>query len=130
MKGFTTAALHGWATRPSFKKSRPPHHPPVHSRLLVQFSRCELILGQITGQTELLILLILGWIANVDLVVSRVGIDIVVFPVSLHEHYFIWGERFEMLLPLRSVSDDGSKACNREQILGRLRICRTAQGQG
>ena len=76
-----------------------------------------MILGQITGQTELLILLILRWIANVDLVVSRVGVDIVVFSISLHEYHFIWGEGFEMLLPLRRVSNNGSKACSREQTL-------------
>jgi hypothetical protein len=73
-------------------------------------------------------LLILRWIANVDLVVSRVGIDIVVFAISLHEYHFICRECFEMLLPLRSVSDDGSKACSREQILGRL--CISSDGYG
>jgi hypothetical protein len=130
------AALHGQATRPSFKKSPqarlPPRSPhfPVHSRLLVQLSCCKLILDQITSQTELLILLILGWIANVDLVVSRVCVDIVVFPISLHECHFIWRERFEMLLPLRSVSDNGSKACSREQILCLGRISSAAQSQG
>jgi len=40
----------------------------------------KLILGQIIGQTELLITLILRWGTNVDLVVSRIGVDIVVFP--------------------------------------------------
>ena len=35
-------------------------HVPVHSRLLVEFRRGKLILGQIPGQAELLILLILG----------------------------------------------------------------------
>ena len=103
---------------------------PVASRLLVQFLRSKLILGQITGQTELLILLILGGVTNVDLVVSRIGIDIVVFFVSLHEHYFIWWEGFEMLLPLRSVCDNGPKACRREQILCRLRMSVAAHSQG
>jgi hypothetical protein len=69
-------------------------------------------------------------IANVDLVVSRVGVDVVVFPISLHEYHFICWERFEMLLPLRSISDNGSKARSREQILGRLRISGAAHDQG
>ena len=62
-------------------------------------------------------MLILGRVTNVDLVVSRVGVDVVVFPIPLHEYHFICWERFEMLLPLRSVSDNGPKACSREQIL-------------
>jgi hypothetical protein len=68
----------------------------------------KLILGQITGQTELLIFLILGWATNVDLVVSWVGVDVVVFSISLHQRHFIWRERLELFLPLRNVSDDGS----------------------
>jgi hypothetical protein len=43
--------------------------------------------------------------------VSRIGVDIVVFPFSLHQRHFIWRERLELFLPLRSVSDDRSEAC-------------------
>ena len=75
-------------------------------------------------------MLILGGIPNVDLVVSGIGVDIVVFPVSLHEHDLVCRERFEMLLPLRGVSDNGSKACSREQILCRLRIGSATHEEG
>src|SRR6478672_9747741 len=71
----------------------------------VQLRGLKLILGQITGQTELLIFLILGWGTNKDLVVSRVGVDIIVFPISLYQRHFIWRECLELFLPLRSVSD-------------------------
>src|SRR5208282_6004026 len=83
-------------------------HAPVHA---VHLGGCKLILGQIISQAELLILLILGWGANQDLPVGRVSVDVVVFPIPLHQRYFIWRERLEMLLPLRSVSDNGSEAC-------------------
>src|SRR5271165_3704730 len=109
-------AVHGRATCPSFRKSPQARAPAVH------LGGFQLILGQITGQTELLIFLILGWVTNVDLVVSRIGVDIVVFPFSLHQRHFIWRERLELFLPLRSVSDDGSKACGGEQVLCVLRI--------
>ena len=62
-------------------------------------------------------MLILGRVTNVDLVVSRVGVDIVVFPIPLHEYYSSWRQGLEMLLPLRRVSNNGSKACSREQTL-------------
>ena len=54
---------------------------------------------------------------NKNLVVSLVRVDVVVFPISLHQRHFIWRERLELLLPLRSVSDDGPEACSREQVL-------------
>jgi hypothetical protein len=81
-----------------------------------------LILGQFTGQTELLIFLVLGWRTNIDLVVSRIGVDIVVFPFPLHQRHFIWRERLELFLPLGSVSDDGCEACGGEQVLCVLRV--------
>jgi hypothetical protein len=81
-----------------------------------------LILGQIIGQTELLIFLILRWGTDKGLVVNRVGVNIVVFPISLYQRHFIWRKRFKLFLPLRSVSDDGSEACSREQVLCVLRI--------
>ena len=84
--------------------------------------RFELILGQIIGQTELLICLILGWGTNKDLVVSLVGVDIVVFSISLDQRHFIWRKRLELFLPLRRVSDDGSEACGGKQVLCVLRI--------
>src|SRR5271166_6369052 len=61
----------------------PPRSPhvPVHGRHLVHLGGCKLILGQIIGQAELLILLILGWGTNKDLPVSRVRVDVVVFSV-------------------------------------------------
>src|SRR5208337_4929740 len=109
----------------------PPRSPhfPVHGRHLVHLGAFKLILGQLVGQTELLIFLILGWGTNKDLPVSRVRIDVVVFSVPLHQRHFIWRERFEMLLPLRSVSDDRSESCSREQVLCLLRIS-TAYSQG
>jgi len=110
------------------KAPRSPHLP-AHGRLLVHFGGCKLILGQIIGQTELLIFLILGWGTNKDLPVSRVRVDVVVFSVPLHQRHFIWRERFEMLLPLRSVSDDRSESCSREQVLCLLRIS-AAYSQG
>src|SRR5271165_1123998 len=113
------SAVHGWATRPSFRKSPQARAPAVH------LGGFKFILGQIIGQTELLIFLILGWGTNEDLVVSRIGVDIVVFPISLHQRHFIWRERLELLLPLRSVSNDGSEACSREQVLCVLRISAT-----
>src|SRR5271165_5207395 len=83
------SAVHGWATRPSFRKSPQARAPAV------QLGGFKLILSQIIGQTELLITLILGRGANKDLVVSRIGVDIVVFPISLHQCHFIWRERLE-----------------------------------
>jgi hypothetical protein len=50
--------------------------------------------------------LIFDWGTNKGLVVSGIRVDIVVFPFSLHEGHFIWRERLELLLPLRSVSDN------------------------
>ena len=49
----------------SFRKSPQARAPAVQS------GGFKLILGQIIGQTELLIFLILGWGTNVDLPVSR-----------------------------------------------------------
>src|SRR5271166_94387 len=102
-------------------------HLPAHGRLLVHFGGCKLILDQVIGQAELLIFLILRRVTNKDLPVSRVRVDVVVFPIPLHQRHFIWRERLEMLLPLRSVSDDGSEACSREQVLCLLRISSAAQ---
>ena len=97
-------------------------HVPVHGRRLVHFGGCKLILGKIIGQAELLILLILGWGTHKDLPVSRIRVDVVVFPIPLDQRHFIWRERLEMLLPLRSVSDDCSEACGGKQVLCVLRI--------
>src|SRR5271165_2785816 len=55
-------------------------HVPVHGRRLVHFGGCKSILCQIIGKAELLISLILGWGTNKDLPVSRVRVDVVVFP--------------------------------------------------
>ena len=41
---------------------------------------------------------------NKGLVVSRVGVDIVVFPISLHQRHFIWRKRLELFLPLRVLA--------------------------
>jgi len=100
---------------------RPPHFP-AHGRLLVHFGGYKLVLDQVIGQPELLIPLILRRVTNKDLPVSRVRVDVVVFSIPLHQRHFIWRERLEMLLPLRSVSDDRSEACSREQVLCLLRI--------
>jgi hypothetical protein len=115
---------------PQIHCSHPPYTAGLHARhsgnphrpQLFSWAVSKLILGQITGQTELLIFLILGWGTNKDLVVSRIGVDIVVFPISLHQRHFIWRERLQLFLPLRSVSDDGSEARSREQVLCVLRI--------
>ena len=58
-------------------------HVPVHGRHAIHLGRFSLILGQIVGQAELLIFLILGWGTNKDLPVSRVRVDVVVFPHSV-----------------------------------------------
>ena len=100
----------------SFRKSPQAWAPAV------QLGCFKLILGQIIGQTELLIILILRWGTNKDLVVSGVGVDIIVISISLHQRHLIWRKRLELFLPLRSVSDDRSEACSREQILCVLRI--------
>jgi|SRR5260221_1348302 hypothetical protein len=82
---------------------------------VVRLSGCKLILGQIIGQAELLIPLILRWDTNKDLVVSRVRVEVVVFPIPLHQRrHFIWRQRLEMLLPFWSVIDDRSEARSRE----------------
>ena len=59
---------------------------------------------------------------NKGLVVSWVGVNVVGVPISLYQRHFIWRKRLELFLPLRSVSDDGSEACSREQVLCLLRI--------
>jgi hypothetical protein len=60
-----------------------PPHFPTHGRLLVHFGGCKLVLDQVIGQTELLISLILRWVTNKDLPVSRVRVDVVVFPTAV-----------------------------------------------
>ncbi len=91
--------------RQSFRKSPQARAPAV------QLGGFKSVLGQIIDQTELLIFLILGRVTNKDLVVSGGRVDIVVFPIPLHQRHFIWREGRELFLPLRSVSDDGSEAC-------------------
>ena len=71
-------------------------HLPVHSRHAVHLGGFKLILGQIIGQAELLIFLILGWGTNKDLPVSRVRVNVVVFSIPLHQCHFIWRERLEV----------------------------------
>ena len=74
-------------------------------------------------------MLILGWGTNKDLLVNRVRVDVVVFPMPLYQRHFIWREVREMLLTLRSVSNDGSEARGGEQVLCVLRIS-TPHSQG
>ena len=102
------------STRRQLRKSP---HTPAHGRPVVQFGGFKLVLGQIISQTELLIFLILGWGADIDLVVSRVGKDIVVVSIPLHQRHFVWRKCLELFLPLGSGSDDGSEACRGEQVL-------------
>ena len=79
---------------------------PSHVRLLVQFGGFKIFLGQIIGQTELQIPLILGSGINKDLVVSRVRAEVTGFPIPLRDCHFIGPE----LLLLGVGNDDGSKA--------------------
>jgi hypothetical protein len=70
------------------KKPQGPH-PPQLVRLLVQFGGFKIFLGQIIGQTELLISLIPGPGTNNDLVVNRVRVDVKGFPTPLCDCHFI-----------------------------------------
>lgn len=75
------------------------------------------MLGDFKLFFELPISLILGLIANVDLLASRVHVDVIGLPVPLSGCHFI---RSELQL-LIAGNDGGSKACRRKQVLGLLR---------
>jgi hypothetical protein len=71
------------------------------------------LLGDFKLFFELPISLILGLVTNVDLVASRVRVDVIGFPIPLRDRQFIGSE----LLLLGVGNDVGSKACRRKQAL-------------
>ena len=109
------------SVRKIITKAKAPH-VRVLSAHAVQLGGFKTFLGLLIGLAELLISLILGLVTNVDLVVSRVRVDVIGLPVPLRYGHSIWREGLEMFLPLRSVSRDGSEACGGEQVLRVLRI--------
>src|ERR1700730_7330752 len=79
--------------------------------------RIVALLGDFKLFFELPISLILRLVANVDLVASRVHVDVIGLPIPLRGCHFIGSE----LLLLIAGNDGGSKACRRKQVLGLLR---------
>ena len=70
-----------------------------------------------------MIFVILGCVADVIPVVSRVGVGVIGFPVLPDHGPLIRGERFEALLLLGSRRDNGFKACGGVKV---LRLARTS----
>ena len=66
--------------------------------------------------------MVLGFVADVHLVMSRVGVDVISFSVLLDQGPLIGGERFEALLLLGGGCDDGFQAGGSEEV---LRLART-----
>ena len=86
--------------------------------------RIVALLGGFKFFLELPIPFILRRVTDVDLVASRIRVEVVGFPILLRDCYFIGAE----LLLLDVGSDRGSKPCGRKQVLCLLRTS-TAYGQ-
>src|SRR6266481_1569660 len=94
-----------------------PPHFPAHRRLSVQSRVLKIFLGQIFGQAQIPVLIILELVTNIDLVVRRICVDVIGFGISPDYRDFIRWELLKVLLLLRGGSNDGSETCRRKQIL-------------
>jgi hypothetical protein len=88
-----------------------------HTSLRSVDRRTVALLGNFKSFFELPISLILGLVANIDLVASRVHVDVIGLPTPLRGCHFIRSE----LLQLNAGNGGGSKASRRQQVLGLLR---------
>src|SRR5208337_2994436 len=90
---------------------------PARRRPVALFGVLKIFLGQVLLQAQVPIFIVLELVANKDLVVSRVCVHVIGFPVSPDYRYLIWLQCHKVLLLLRSLCYDGAEACVREQVL-------------
>jgi len=110
-----------------FKIPRPPCIP-AHGRLGIQFGGLKIFLGQIFFQAQIPVPIVLELGTDIDLVVSRICVDVISFLTSPNHRQFIRRERLKMMLLLGRRSDDGPEACRREQVLCLPRLSAAQSG--
>src|SRR6266550_7838967 len=87
---------------------------PVHLRILVHLSGFEILLGKFICGAELLVSLVLIRSTDVGPVLSRVGEDVVSFPLFVDHGYLAWRKLLELLLLCRRLGGDRLKAGGHE----------------
>jgi hypothetical protein len=90
---------------------------PARRVLSVQFGVLQIFLGDVLGQAQVPVLVILELVADIDQVMSRICVDIIGFPSPVYYPHFARWERFEVLLLLRSIGNNDFEAGGRKQIL-------------
>ncbi len=92
------------------KIPRPPD-VPAHLRFGVQFGGLKIFLGQIFYQAQIPISIVLELGSDINLVASRVCINVISFPVPPGRRHLVGWERLKMLLLLRRRRNDGRETC-------------------